>query len=246
MAWVWEQGPEDPGERFVLLKLADNANNDGSCYPSMTEICRATRLSESSVRRSLKALMEGGWVTVSKGLGRGNTSLYQLHKKVSAGHLLEEIKGVRETLKGVTQTEKGVRLTEPPHPLKGVTTKNHQEPPDNFALVPPSTHSELPEWVNADAWAGFVEMRKKIKAPLTGRAIQGIVADLSKLKAQGQDPNACLDLSTQRCWRGVFAVKLSPETVLAMPKPKTQYELDAEAQREERRLAVDARKAAIQ
>lgn len=66
----------------------------------------------------------------------------------------------------------------------------------------------LPDWVDAEAWAGFVEMRAKSKHPLnTDRARKGIVADLADLRTKGQDPNRCLDQSTKRGWRGVFAVK---------------------------------------
>lgn len=76
---------------------------------------------------------------------------------------------------------------------------NGDKPPTPFAL---------PAWVDPAAWAGFVEMRAKSKHPLnTARARDGILADLAALRAQGQDPNACLDQSTKRGWRGVFGVK---------------------------------------
>lgn len=47
-------------------------------------------------------------------------------------------------------------------------------------------------------------MRRKIKAPLTARAISLTINELERLRDQGFDPNACLDQSTQRGWRGVF------------------------------------------
>lgn len=44
----------------------------------------------------------------------------------------------------------------------------------------------LPEWLPVEAWRGFVEMRKKLRAPLTDRAIKGIFRELEKLRTQGR------------------------------------------------------------
>lgn len=67
--------------------------------------------------------------------------------------------------------------------------------------------SLIPDWVPKDAWAGFVEMRKKIRAPLTGRAIKITIIKLADLHAAGEDPGAVLDQSTANSWKGVFPVK---------------------------------------
>lgn len=66
---------------------------------------------------------------------------------------------------------------------------------------------QIPAWVPAEAWKGFVEMRKKIRHPLTDRAAELIVAKLSKLKTRGHDPAEVLDQSTVKSWRDVFPVK---------------------------------------
>lgn len=65
-----------------------------------------------------------------------------------------------------------------------------------------------PEWINAEAWAGFEEMRKAIKKPMTDRARQLIVADLAEMLKQGHDPNRSLDISTRNNWQGVYAPKV--------------------------------------
>lgn len=137
MSWVWESGPCDPVDRYILLKLADNADQEGRCFPSMSDISVKTCYSESTIRRAIQNLSKGGWLTVIKGLGKGNNSQYQLLKKVSEENLSERKVSERKVSgrkvsgrlpKGVTQKTKGVRVTEPPHPHKGVTIKNHQEP----------------------------------------------------------------------------------------------------------------------
>lgn len=65
---------------------------------------------------------------------------------------------------------------------------------------------DLPDWVDPEAWAGWVEMRKKIKAPLTKRAVTLNLNKLEKLRDDGENPTAVLDQSTERAWRGLFPV----------------------------------------
>lgn len=249
MAWVWENGPEDSNDRYVLLKLADNANQEGQCYPSMTEISRATRLSESTVRRCLNNLEKGGWLTAFKGIGRGKHSQYVLLKKVSEEKVSQRKVSERKVsfgpIKGVTQTLKGVSLTEPPHPLKGVTVKNHQEPSGEFTLSAPDSKPTLPEWLNTDSWKGFVEMRSKMpRVPFTDRAREGILGDLAKLKSWGIDPNERLEKAIKSGWRGVLFDDDRPRGSPPIPTSKSRYELEREQQLEERRQAI--REAGIQ
>lgn len=66
---------------------------------------------------------------------------------------------------------------------------------------------ELPDWIDPEAWEGFVQMRKTIKKPLTDRAKKLALKELVKLRMEGQDPNEVLDQSTLKCWSGLFAVK---------------------------------------
>lgn len=62
-----------------------------------------------------------------------------------------------------------------------------------------------PDFVNADAWTGFVAMRARIRHPLTARAASLIHALLTKFRDAGQNPNDILDNSTRNGWRDVFA-----------------------------------------
>lgn len=65
----------------------------------------------------------------------------------------------------------------------------------------------LPDWIPEDAWQGFVDMRKKAKAPLTERAKTLTITALDKLRAEGHDPAAVLNQSTMNGWKGVFPLK---------------------------------------
>ena len=45
MAAVFESKTLGPTERLVMLALADHADDDGKCYPSVLRLCERTGLS---------------------------------------------------------------------------------------------------------------------------------------------------------------------------------------------------------
>jgi len=140
ISYAWKAGPEDPNARYVYLALADNANDEGFAFPSLTLLCEKTKLSESTVRRCIANLEVDGWLEVKRGVGKGKRSEYTL-KKVSERNLLLGAKGVTVTEKrcqcdsekASQRQVKGVTVTNPPHPLIGVTviepSLNHQGEP---------------------------------------------------------------------------------------------------------------------
>lgn len=75
------------------------------------------------------------------------------------------------------------------------------------AKAPSLPGLEFPEWWPKAEWDGFVAMRKKIRAPLTERAIELIVGEVTEFRAAGDSPGAVLDQSTKKGWRGVFRLK---------------------------------------
>lgn len=62
----------------------------------------------------------------------------------------------------------------------------------------------FPDWFPLKEWGNFVDMRKKIKAPLTDKAIELAVSKLSKLKNEGNDPIEVLNESIMNSWKGIF------------------------------------------
>jgi hypothetical protein len=79
----------------------------------------------------------------------------------------------------------------------------------------------LPEWISEATWKDFEEMRSRKRAPLTPRARQGIVDDLTKIKAAGDDPEQVLLKSIKNSWSGVFPHGASGAPFLAKPRKAT-------------------------
>jgi DNA-binding transcriptional regulator YhcF (GntR family) len=78
MSQVWKNGPENQGELLVLLALADYANDEGECFPSMASVGKKARMSERNARRVVRKLEQDGYLTVRENRGRKHTNLYVL------------------------------------------------------------------------------------------------------------------------------------------------------------------------
>lgn len=111
MADVWDVGPEDPVECFVLVALASHCNDNGdSCFPSITRIAQMTRRSERTVVRAIGAMEKAGWITIERGSGRGKVSKYHVNVAKLKGRQCDTLLAERVTAatgKGDTLTEKG-------------------------------------------------------------------------------------------------------------------------------------------
>lgn len=65
----------------------------------------------------------------------------------------------------------------------------------------------LPEWLPADAWKDWLEVRTKAKAPNTHRALTLALGELSALRDAGNDPTAVLERATVKGWKSLYPVK---------------------------------------
>ena len=83
---------------------------------------------------------------------------------------------------------------------------NNQEPVKTNKAAP-SSEVSLPEWIANDSFEAFIEHRKKLKAPMTNLAQTRLIAELSRLREDGNEPHAVLDQSILNGWKGVFPLK---------------------------------------
>lgn len=76
LAPAWEADLSCPA-KLVLISLADQSNDEGVCWPSVTTIMRRTGLCERAVRGHLKDLEEAGHIT--RGYRDGQSTVYTVH-----------------------------------------------------------------------------------------------------------------------------------------------------------------------
>lgn len=72
MARVWAQSSRKDGELLVLLALADFANDQGECWPSMPVLAQKARLTDRQTRKVLNKLEEIGEIRRIRSTGGRN------------------------------------------------------------------------------------------------------------------------------------------------------------------------------
>ncbi len=76
MTEVWDSSSAKGSARLVLLSLADHANDEGYCYPSIARLARKSVLSERNVQLVLGELEARGELVRLLGTGRGHVNQY--------------------------------------------------------------------------------------------------------------------------------------------------------------------------
>jgi hypothetical protein len=74
-----------------------------------------------------------------------------------------------------------------------------------------SVSLELPEWLNKTDWNDFVEMRKKLKKPMTDRAVKLMLSKLETMKNKGINTSEVLQKSILANWSDVYEPKVQTQ-----------------------------------
>jgi DNA-binding transcriptional ArsR family regulator len=91
-------------KKLILIKLADNANDDGVCWPSYTTIARHCEVDKRTVMRHIKDMQERGILTSKKRFNSNGqtTNYYQINLPSLAID-----PGVTNCHRGVTEDHRG-------------------------------------------------------------------------------------------------------------------------------------------
>ncbi len=103
IAWAFEQDCRSSGEKLVLLKLADNANDDGVCWPAQATIGRHCGMKRNSVNYHINNLAECSIISIEKRFVEGVRipNVYRLH----VGGVVDTAdRGSRHSGQGVVDT----------------------------------------------------------------------------------------------------------------------------------------------
>ncbi|WP_417883591.1 helix-turn-helix domain-containing protein [Vibrio rumoiensis] len=203
--------------KFVLVKLADNANDDGVCWPSYNHIADQCEISRRSAMRHVKILVELGLISVTYRSGeKGNSSnVFRLKlDSVTSDKLSPPSDEVVTEDHQPSDTQ-----TPPPSDTVSPRTSHSFEPvsePKESArkkskLIQKSRleNSELPEQLNTVAWAQWLDYRAKLKKPFkTPRGERRAMNELIKLSQGDQTlQQRIVDQSIDFEWVGLFELK---------------------------------------
>lgn len=68
----------DPREVMVMIALANHANEDGVCWPSISKIMELSRMSERGVQQIMRRLSVRGYLEIQTRGGKGGKNLYRV------------------------------------------------------------------------------------------------------------------------------------------------------------------------
>ena len=91
------------------------------------------------------------------------------------------------------------------------------------------SRNDLPIFINKDLFDSFVEMRNKIKKPLTDKAKELLLKDLTNFEnLKTGNANIALENSIKNSWQGVFEPKIVNNNQQQQPKQNNFYKKDDE------------------
>jgi hypothetical protein len=76
MSAVFDNSELGPTSKLIMLALADHADDEGHCYPSIKRLCERTSLSERAVQGNIRDLQARGYLSVSMNAGRRGANIY--------------------------------------------------------------------------------------------------------------------------------------------------------------------------
>lgn len=128
MTQCWPiQGISAP-QKAVLISLADNANDEGACWPSVARIAERTCLSERAVRLALRKLEELGYLVSHHRSGR--STWYTVNPAGNPGMSCPPAQDApRHVVPPTTAPDAGHPGTSCPQNRKGTVTEPSEESP---------------------------------------------------------------------------------------------------------------------
>lgn len=86
MTWAMAQTPGNYTEKYILLIVANYANDNGQCWPSNATLARQTMCSETTVKTALRSLAAQELISITPRIQDGQqlSNMITLHMHVSA------------------------------------------------------------------------------------------------------------------------------------------------------------------
>jgi hypothetical protein len=227
MSWVWENGPQDPTERLVLLAVADFCDDAGRCFPAMASIAAKACLTERGARGVVRRLEADGWLAVSIGGGRGGANRYQINtRKVSAegGNPEQETRNDKPGMSFPPErgdTKPGTSLHKTRNAGSAEPSLTIKEPSKSNARDAQDTLDALCTVLSHEVAQAFIDHRKAKRAKLT----PGAAALIAKKLAGHPNAAAVVEDSIANGWTGIFPDRHAhqPATVTQFPRIRAKF-----------------------
>lgn len=193
----------NPLRKLILLKLADQANDDGECWPSYQRIADACECSRSTVKTHVRELEKAGLLRRefrrAEGLNRSNIFRLTIQKggaSADRGRADADPDGAGAALGGGAGAALGGAGADPR--TSHITSHSSESVKESGS----GAKISAPPNVSQQVWHDYLDHRKAKRAPVTQRAAELISKKLDGLPTAEAD--RCLELSIENGWTGVF------------------------------------------
>lgn len=90
----------------------------------------------------------------------------------------------------------------------GKATNNHKPITNNQIKKEAQPLVDLPDWLDKETWDALVDMRKRIKKPMTDHAQKLMLGKLYKMKEAGHDIKTIMEKTIVNSWLDVYEPKV--------------------------------------
>jgi hypothetical protein len=182
--------------KSVYISLADNANDHGTCWPSISTICERVCASERAVQNAVLWLEKNGALTREMSTGRSTKYLLtpaeyappqEMHPRTKCTTPPQEMHPTPAEYAPHPRTTCTLTVIEPSKNRKGTVN-----------ITPDNLLAGVSEKIAHD----FIALRKAKKAPVTETALSGIKREAEKA---GYSLERALQTCCERGWVGFKA-----------------------------------------
>lgn len=192
MTAVWESDVQPAGKRIVLLALADSANDEGVCWPSMATIARKAGVGLSSARKACASLEEEGLLEreerrVEHARNKSNIYVINVSKLEARAQAPAQIEG-----QGPAHSRRGAAQIEREVPLKsgGGAAQTERENRKKNHQVEPKLNQDAAKGdaAPADGLFSAEEVREANGFMVKANDVVAAYVDAYRSAHQGHDP----------------------------------------------------------
>lgn len=217
MSVCWPLSGMSPSQKAVLVSLADQANDDGYCWPSIRTISVRTCLSERAVQGAIKWLASAKILYANE--RNGTSTVYQLTPAAYAPPQMLRPADAAPT-PAVPAPPPPQQMHPSPADAAPKPSMNHQlnrkEPKESRKRA--STFV-LPDWIDQAHWDAWHSCAKRKNA--TDAQKQMAVEKLARWKADGIDHALALENAAIAGWQGLFEPKTGGNALIQPARRST-------------------------
>lgn len=182
----------------VLSVLVDHANKVTGIadYQSVTRIVAESGVPKTTAIRAIRRLEGAGWIVPAKRFGV--TSSYVLTGADIGTGSTAGTGAISNLLRGKTGATTGTGPVPHPEHIQGLQEK--QKLQGKSTRMKTTVNVDLPTWLPADAWQGWIDHRKQVGRKFTEAGQQLAISRLESLKAEGHDPRKLINLAIECGW----------------------------------------------